>query len=274
MAEYDDSLPAQLAAAREMVIADQLEEAWILLNRLDAMYPEWPEIIALMGDTSLRAGDAEHAWELYDRAIEIDPTWSGVWSARARCSIDLCDLDAARGDTVESLSLDGQNAEAWYANAILAEFDGDMVLAEACYKKASTLEPENFHRPFRVRGEDEFEKTMWGLFEELTAESPVPVQVTLEAMDIPGIDDIAETGLSPLTPSFIEFPPEEEGVFTEITPAPIIFLYKRNIERLAKSMDDIKREIELSLANELINLFEEYGEPVPKALLARSGESD
>ena len=61
MAEFDDSLPAQLAAVREMIFDGQFEEAWIILNRLETMYPESADILALMGDAAMRAGDPEHA---------------------------------------------------------------------------------------------------------------------------------------------------------------------------------------------------------------------
>lgn len=271
MAEYDDSLPAQLAAAREMVWAGQLEEAWIFLNRLDAKYPDSPDILALMGDTTLRVGDAEHAWELYDQAIELDPTWSGVWSARARCSIDLCNIAAARQDTHQALFLDSKNAEAHYTRAIIAEFDGDRDTATTEYINAFRLDPENFHRPHRARSDAEFERLMWQTFQEITMECALPAEVILTVQDLPDIDDFAETGLSPLSPGYLDFPPSKEGVFVEIEPPPKIVVYRLNVERNAKNADELRHEIELTLVSELMNLFDEYEEPVPECLETRGG---
>ncbi len=272
MAEFDDSLPAQLAAAREMVYSGQVEEAWMLLNRLDALYPDSPDVIALMGDATLRAGDAEHAWELYDQAIELDPTWSGVWSARARCSIDMCNLAAARSDTQHALFLDQKNAEAHYTKAILAEFEGNRMDAEIGYLQALRLDPENFQRPFRARSDADFARVMWKVFEEITAECPLPGEVVLVVEDLPDVTDFAETGLSPLSPGYLDLPLTADGVFTEIEPPATIVLYRLNIERLARDADELKHEIELTLVNEIMNLYDEYGEPVPECLERRGGD--
>lgn len=272
MGEYDDRLDAQLAAAREMVYGGQLEEAWIFLNRLDLAFPDSPDVLALMGDCTLRAGDAEHAWEMYDHAIELDPTWSGIWSARARCSLELCNLPAARSDSQQAMFLDSANAEAHYARAIIAEFDGQPKEAEAAYLQAYRLDKDNFHRPFRVSSDEEFNGLVRKSFEEITIECGLPIEVVLACEPLPVLNDFAETGLSPLSPSFLDLPPEEEGVFTEIEPPPRIVIYRLNVERLSRDFDELKREIELSLVNEVMNLFDEYGEPIPDCLESRGDE--
>lgn len=273
MAEFDDSLPAQLAAVREMIFDGQFEEAWIILNRLESMYPESADILALMGDAAMRAGDPEHAWEIYGESLDVDPMWSDLWSARARCSIELCDMKAARSDCQQALLLNSRNAEAHYAAAVIAEFDGRYIEADVNYRTAAQIDSENFPMPFREESDELFEEMVAVAFKQISTECGSGFEdVIVRVEDLPALEEYAETGLSPLATSYLDLPPEQEGVFTTVEPPPTIVIFKRNVERMSRVTEDLRREVEFAIVNELMNLYEEFGEPVPKCLEDRADE--
>ena len=243
MARYNDSLQAQLDAAQEMLNANLLEDAWIVLNRLDSAYPDSPEIIATMGDAALKVGDFEFAYEMFDRVIELEPVWSEAWSARARCRLEMCEFETARADLEHAIALDPANPEAHYCIGILAEFDNDEVQARHEFAQAAMIDGEHFIIPFRTATAVDFERLVLKVIGKLKVPAGKGRAIKFSVHELPSAVFCAETGLSPLI-TFYRAEPDEKN------PNPPYLFFRRNIERVSRNIDDIEIEIDAVLGGD------------------------
>jgi predicted Zn-dependent protease with MMP-like domain len=258
MAEYTQELQAQLDAAHEMINGDQIDEAWIVLNRLEAMYPESAEVIALMGDAALKVGDIEFAYELFDRAIDMDPLWSDAWSARARCHLELCEIENARDDLDKALALDPANPEAHYYMAVLAEFAGDDIQAGFEYKQSVMVDGLSFSAPFRAKSIEDFELMVKKVLDSLPGKYQVKVPtIKFTVKELPDLDAFTENGLSPLILGmFVGDTIDTESSGSTLPPvAPEIIIFRRNIERICRKREDLLHEIEMTVMHEIGHYF-------------------
>lgn len=244
MARYNDSLQAQLDAAQEMLNANLLEDAWIVLNRLDAAYPESPEVIATMGDAALKVGDFEFAYEMFDRVIELEPVWSEAWSARARCRLEMCEFETARTDLEHAIALDPANPEAHYGLGILAEFDNDEVQARHEFAQAAMIDGDHFIIPFRTASAADFERLVLKVINGLNVLPDESDEIHFSVHELPSLVFCAETGLSPLI-TYYRADPDERN------PNPPYLFFRRNIERVSRNQNEIEQEIEAVLIGDL-----------------------
>jgi predicted Zn-dependent protease with MMP-like domain len=156
---------------------------------------------------------------------------------------------------------------------VIAEFDGRYIEADVNYRTAAQIDSENFPMPFREESDELFEEMVAGAFKQISLECGSGFEdVIMRVDDLPTLEEFAETGLSPLATSYLDLPPEQEGVFTTVEPPPTIVIFKRNVERMSRVTEDLRREVEFAIVNELMNLYEEFGEPVPKCLEDRADE--
>lgn len=257
MAEYVENFQSFLDTAHEMIAANEIEQAWVLLNRLEVQYPDSPEIQTLLGDASLRAGDVEFALDFYDRAIDLDPSWSNGFSARANCLIETGEIEEAWVDVERSLELDPKNPEAEYIRAILLEFDEKFEEAENGFMLANLYDSAAFPIPFRVSAEV-FDASVKSAIERLPEEfKKLMTGVQVFVKDLPDPKNCTEWQLSPLILGVFDGNNIKEhsvtNAWSQIPPR--IQLFKRNIERVCNSFDQIVEEVEITLLHEVGHFF-------------------
>ena len=257
MAEVSNELQSQLDSAYEMIAADEIDQAWVLLGRLEQEYPDSAEVMALMGDAALRVGDIDYAVELYDRAVELDPEWSDAYSARANCLIEENQIEEAEADVERALELDPENPEAHYVRAVLLEMDGRTRQADNAYRHANRLDPEGCPLPIRVTRkvfDDAVKKAMALLPEEFRKRM---VDVEIFVSDLPDPKMTEESNLSPLIMGAFDGYSITERTgsdpWTQIPPK--IHLYQKNIERQCQDKEGLVSEIEITLLHEVGHFF-------------------
>ncbi|HPB49655.1 MAG TPA: metallopeptidase family protein, partial [Myxococcota bacterium] len=176
-------------------------------------------------------------------------------------------------DCQQAIFLDGRNAEAHYAAAVIAEFEGRYIEADVNYRTAAALDSENFPMPCREESDEQFKEMIAEAFQQISEECGSEFEdVIVTVEDLPALEEFAETGLSPLSTGYLALPSEPEGVFTSIDAPPIIVIFKRNVERMSRTPEDLRREVEFAIVNELMNLYEEFDEPIPKSLEDRADD--
>jgi len=138
--------------------------------------------------------------------------------------------------------------------ALLADLDGDWERADELYLKASSLDPQGSPLPPRLSA-DEFEDVV----AEAATELPDEFQRALE--EIPVVTDPMPSAALVGAPES-GHPPDILGLFsgaalgergssapTELPPT--IFLFQRNLERAARTREDLLDEIRTTLFHEL-----------------------
>lgn len=255
MAEFSNDLEITLDAAEEMISQGQPEQALILLEKIEAEYPDLPDIPCIKGDAYLDMHELEKALDQYDRAVDLAPEWSGAYSARAYCLLEMGRIEEAEDDMRTALSLDSTNAEGHYVRAILLEIKGHQRLADEAYALANQLAPESFSKPFRLSKKD-FDRAVRDAVKRLPARFRNALEnVEIYVKDFPSPDDFVGSW-SPLLLGSFEGPTFIGRKWDGGLQVPSrIFLYQKNIERVSKSEEDVIMEIEITLLHEMGHFF-------------------
>ncbi|MBM4395581.1 MAG: metallopeptidase family protein [Deltaproteobacteria bacterium] len=257
MAEFVEDLQAMLDTASALISQDEVDQAWLILNRLENEYPDAADVPALMADAAMAVGDFEYALELYDHAIELDPEWSDAYSARAECLAEMGQLPEAVNDVDKALRLDSANPQAHWVRAVLAELGGKDRVAEDAYRTAAQIDPDGYHVPIRAtrRTFDQAVKKAIGLLPPAFKARMTDVDVYVK--DLPGPDERPESGLGPLImgayDGFTMTERQPSDPWSQMPPR--ICLYQKNIERVCRTRADLVREIEITLLHEVGHYF-------------------
>lgn len=257
MAEYVEALETLLDSAYEMVAAGDLDQAWVLLTRLETEFPDSPEVLALMGDIWMRDGDLDYALELYDRAVEIDDEWSDGFTARANCLAEMGQIEEAWADVERAIDLDPDNPEAHFVRGILLDIDRRFKKAEEEYRLAHELDPDGFAVPIRIPRR-EFDAVVSQAIKRLPSEfrdRMLGVQIFVSEMPDPSL---TVNGLwQPLLLGLFDGPMTTEVTLMDAVPhpPPRIHLFQRNIERMCRTRQELLEEIEITLQHEVGHYF-------------------
>jgi predicted Zn-dependent protease with MMP-like domain/soluble cytochrome b562 len=259
MAEFVQDLQAMLDTVDELLQAGELDQAWLILDQLETQYPDAPEVPLVMGDAAMDDQDLEYALELYDRASELDPDWTSPFSARAECLLEMGRVEEARTDVERALKLDAQNAQAHWVRAVVHELDGKDRLAQDGYRRAASLAPDVYHVPTRLTRRA-FDLAVRKAIDHLPADFRKRMEdegVEIFVKDLPDPEEHPESGLGPLILGAFDghslTERRESDPWTQIPPR--ICLYQMNIERIARSRDELVKEIEVTIVHEVGHYF-------------------
>ncbi len=148
-----------------------------------------------------------------------------------------------------------ERAEVIWCRGLCYDLEGDRKRADACFREASALDPEGFPPPVPI-SDAEMEKILQLACARLPAELRKVIQEEVPVV----IDDLPSLEL--VRNSKGEVLPDILGLYTganlmersvlwpEGLP-PQIFVYRRNLERLAVDRAELVEEIEITLLHEL-----------------------
>lgn len=138
--------------------------------------------------------------------------------------------------------------------ALLADLDGDWAGADEFYRQASVFDPEGCPLPPRL-SPDEFEDVVAEAAIELPDEfqkALEEVPVITDPMPSAGLLGAPESGHPPdILGLFSGAPLAERGASSPVELPPTIFLFQRNLERAARTREDLIEEIRTTLFHEL-----------------------
>jgi predicted Zn-dependent protease with MMP-like domain len=173
---------------------------------------------------------------------------------RAELDLSWWRLDEARA-SFEELSRRDPSAAASTRLALLADLRGDDQQAEKELVRAHALDPEGVHLPYRLSSEA-FGRIIERALEELRPEhraalANVPIvvdPVPTRALVPPGDEASVPPELLGL---FVgaSLGEEESGVGGELPP--VIHLFQRNLERIARDEEELVEEIRITLFHEI-----------------------
>lgn len=215
-----------------------------------------PDLYYLLGEAHRELGELEIAEESFRRAAQLDAHYTEAWSALALILFDLLQVDEALTTAHRAIRESIDNAEGYYARALIRERRGDYASAERDFRRAWRIDPDRF--PLPVVLDD-------ATVEAVVADAIRSLHPTLQAYlaqvpilleEVP--DD--ETCLQFDPPAL---PGELLGYFSgsslaersmsdawSSVPATIV-IFRRNIARIAQHREQVIEELKITLFHEV-----------------------
>lgn len=240
----------------EEVPDEVLERLGRLRVRPDAAEAPWrSSLLALEGEVAALLGDFNAAVEAARERLALLPEDLDTRVRLAELLFEACRFPEATREAEALAKLADEEPRIHHLRGLLAERGPDRTLAEAHFKRAHDLSPEEFPKPVRLTHEA-FEKVV----EEAKESLPEKVRAYLSNVPILVEDVPSEHHLTgndpPLSPQslgmFRGAPLKDKGVTDPWAHLPSeISLYQRNLERFAGDHDELVEEIELTLLHEV-----------------------
>jgi predicted Zn-dependent protease with MMP-like domain len=176
-------------------------------------------------------------WTELERACELVDTWQLA--------------DAQR--RLAQLERDEELAPfVWREQALLCELRGENAAADALYRRAAELEPENCPLPVRMSDDEAL-----ALLRQVIESMPVEVRATLDnvridLVDMPDPKADAGPDLCPdLLGLYQGVPIIDSDDARSLSLPGRIRVFKRNVERLALDRDELIAELRITLLHEI-----------------------
>jgi tetratricopeptide (TPR) repeat protein len=228
LAETDDEVVDALLLKFDALLGqNRMDEARVLCSRFPKGPFENPNHAFLVGRALYEAGSIAEAAPLIDDALKNNP----------------------------------ENAEAYYYQGLVRDDAGDTAGATASFLRARELDLE-LPAPAWALSRETFEQTVRRLVESLDEKLRRHVRPgEVHVSDVPGVEVVVD-GVDPRALLMLDAigPTGEDG-----TPTARIFVYRRNVERVAGTVDHVEEEVRAALEREIRMTFLET-EPDPRTL--------
>lgn len=264
---WDDEAPGPeeetLERAWEAIDAGDPERALAELSGLDPDWPDrWiPEAIALteLGDLVPARQALERVRQTADVADHPDFLWAEGQLLLCEWRIDAAETALRRLNELEP------SASALERLSLIADLRGDLPEAERLLSESARLDPNGARTPVRMTPE-EFDGVLTEAIDQLPQEFRRPLETTEILVEpVPLEWMIDRTDLSETPPdilglfvgaSELEMPSDTSGHLPRR-----IFLFQRNLERFARTRDELVEEIRVTLFHEIGHMlgFDEEG---------------
>jgi predicted Zn-dependent protease with MMP-like domain/Flp pilus assembly protein TadD len=208
----------------------------------------------LEGAALTQLGRPDESLPALDAAARALPDSGAVHLERGVALFELSRLDEARVALLRAESLEPGDASVQHHLGLVAERRGDAKEARRRLEKARRLAPEDFPAPITL-SQAEFDAAVEQAFAELPEKVRAylaNVAVTVE--DLPSDEDLlaSDPPLSPTILGLFRGPPHGGGGADPWTHLPSsIVLFQRNLERFARSRDELADEIAVTLVHEV-----------------------
>ncbi len=251
----DDPDRAAIDEALEDIAGGRAEEA---LERLEAVDPRLGERWTTSAHARIELGELEAAQAAFEKARELlGADHEEVLWTEGRLRLQRWELEGARA-AFERLDLEREGAPLLENLALLADLAGDFRRANALFQRAFRLDPESSPLPPRLSPE-----RFRGLVEEAARDLPRDFQrvfeetaVVIDPMPTAEIVGAPASGHAPdILGLFVGRPLGERGGAHEPELPPTIFLFQRNLERVARNQRELREEIRTTLYHELGHAF-------------------
>lgn len=173
---------------------------------------------------------------------------------RGETFFHLCRFDEARRDLETLIALEPEAPVGHHYLGLLAEREGNVEVAKERFATARKLAPEEFPEPIHL-SEEEFDRVV----EDAIAQLPQKVRdylsnIAITVEPFPPTEEIS--GPDPLSPTILGVfrgtPKAEKGLFDPWSHFPnSIVLYQANLERYARSKEELIEEIGITLIHEV-----------------------
>jgi tetratricopeptide (TPR) repeat protein len=251
----DPDNPEPLRAEAEHLLrrgTDDALETAVLLARRGREHAEeaveGAELAALEANALNALGRSEEALRAAETSLTLDDDNLDAQVERGIALFELLRFTDAREVLKEALEADAESPKATFYLGLLQERLGDEEAAKKQFSQAARLDPDAYPLPAAVEP-PEFD----ALVKQVVAGLPAPEAAALAATEfswaeLPAIEDL-QAGSPVLSPTIVGlFRPADEGR------RPAILLYRRNLLRICRDRDELRREVRDTLLHELGHL--------------------
>ena len=203
-------------------------------------------------------GDPEGALEALDAAAGELGQRPDLLAERGHALFELLRVPEAKAALEAALKLTPDDPWANHLLGLVLERTGDPAEAERRLAKAQRIAPDEFPAPVRLTSE-EFDAAIREAVEQLPDEIREQVTATLVSVkDLPDDHDLrdaaADHPLSPMSLGMFRGPSLRDQAASGELP-PQIFLFQRNLERSARSRDELVEQIRITVLHEVGHLL-------------------
>jgi len=217
---------------------------------------EHPGAHFVRGDALRSIGELEEAEMAYRRAALARPDHAASWAALALTQYELLQFEAAERSVSRTLHEDAMHPEGWWVRSLLQERQGDVLGAHRSLVHARWLDPVGFPLPPRLDDEQVEEIVTEAISELHPTLQEYLKNVAIMLEEVPD-DDILRQYDPPASPlellgyfsghSLME---RSENDPWSGLPGTIV-LYRRNLERHARSHEELVHELRITLFHEV-----------------------
>ncbi len=223
-------------------------EAEALARRALMLSPSSSEARQVAASAVIEQGRYGEAVPWLEELLEEDPHDVVLLADLGLCLYELCEFEDAEAVLARALEIEPDDPQACYWMGLCVERHGEWELAERYFLAAHAIDPEAYPRPVR-RTPEEFEDAL----EEASADLPGPIREGLDRLeivvrDLPDEEDLLAFD-PPLDPCLyglfpgVPLPDREPGDEPEDD---VLYLYRRNLERMCPTFEALVRELRLT----------------------------
>ncbi len=232
---------------------EDYERAIDLAHEAIELRPDQAEAYFVVGVAFFDLGEFRPAHDYLRQAAEHSPD-DPVIRTFAGASCFVLGEDGQAEELLRSaIRDDPDSTEARYWLSMVIERRGSHREADELLAECARIDPERYHLPFRVSRE-ELERDL----EEVLRALPAPIAAVLKEVPII-IEDLPARsmleGPELLAPDilglFTGASHPEESVFETAAEPTAVYLFKRNLERIAASREDLLDEARITLVHEI-----------------------
>jgi predicted Zn-dependent protease with MMP-like domain len=254
----DDYLDPILLAAETYALEGDTKEALKLCERaldLSEEEDEYVDTLLLKAEIELGDGDAEAAEKTLAELPPVALPSAALELRAGDAFLEIDDHDRAAEHYGRAATLEPDNADAVYGLGLVAEARGEQAEMVTHFQRVRALDDKAAPLPWAVT-EDRMEE----LVEAALAELPERAQKLLENVPVmvealPSEEVVAD-GFDPRGLGlFAGIPFPEQSTLSGPPHLEAVFLYQRNIERVARSTAEVEAEIRTTLLHETGHFF-------------------
>jgi len=264
LVELDPKDPATLLAAASHDIRNAEDDRDLLDEGLDLLDRAWPsakkdeslraELQVLRGLALNQLGECAEALLALDAALALDPENGEAQLERAMALFELDRLDDAERALRAITREWPEEAWAWHYLGLVAERRGQDPAPH--FAQARALDADDFPAPQHLSPAD-FDAAVAKAIEQLPAHAREHLgNVVIDVQQLPGDEDVKE-GVSPLILGIFRGKALDERSPTEAADhqTATITLFQKNLERFARSRDELIEEIGVTVLHEVGHLL-------------------
>ncbi len=247
-----------LEAIDSALESEDYERALLLASKAVREHPDDAALQAAYGDALWALEDLDDAREAFRTALDLDPEEPDSWVALAQLHFQLLDFEDAKRAARRCIDLD-PCADAYDVLSRVAEREGDYGRADELTRRAHALDPE-YPIPVRVDSA-EFERLVSAALEDIPErfQEALDGEVAILVEAIPA-DELLRSEKPPLDPEllglYVGTPLPDRDSPTQMSALPDrIYLFQRNLERIAADREELTEQIRITLFHEVGHYF-------------------